>query len=100
MASEIPKHYINERVECAEFVEAYWKPSLDRKGLKLSTRESYGSGLERHILPAFGDYRIKDIAPLHVEGFSQSKSESGLSGKTVRNLLLVLQGIFSLWTMT
>jgi len=33
---------------------------------------------------------------LHVEGFSQSKSESGLSGKTVRNLLLVLQGIFSL----
>jgi integrase len=79
-----------------EFVEAYWKPSLDRKGLKLSTRESYESALERHILPVFGDYRIKDIAPLHVEGFSQSKSESGLSGKTVRNLLLVLQGIFSL----
>jgi integrase len=79
-----------------EFVEAYWKPSLDRKGLKLSTRESYESALERHILPVFGDYRIKDIAPLHVEAFSQAKSESGLSGKTVRNLLLVLQGIFSL----
>jgi integrase len=79
-----------------EFVEAYWKPSLDRKGLKLSTRGSYESALERHILPVFGDYRIKDIAPLEVEGFSQSKSESGLSGKTVRNLLLVLQGIFSL----
>jgi integrase len=79
-----------------EFVEAYWKPSLDRKGLKLSTRESYDSALERHILPVFGDYRIKDIAPLHVEEFSQAKSESGLSGKTVRNLLLVMQGIFSL----
>jgi integrase len=79
-----------------EFVEAYWKPSLDRKGLKLSTRGSYESALERHILPIFGDYRIKDIAPLHVEAFSQAKSESGLSGKTVRNLLLVLQGIFSL----
>ena len=79
-----------------EFVEAYWKPSLDRKGLKLSTRESYESALERHILPIFGDYRIMDIAPLHIEGFSQTKSENGLSGKTVRNLLLVLQGIFSL----
>jgi integrase len=44
----------------------------------------------------FGDYRIKDIAPLHVEGFTQDKTESELSGKTVRNLLLVLQGIFSL----
>jgi integrase len=79
-----------------EFVEAYWNPSLDRKGLKLSTRESYKSALERHILPVFGDYRIKDVAPLHVEGFSQAKTENGLSGKTVRNLLLVLQGIFSL----
>jgi integrase len=79
-----------------EFVDAYWKPSLDRKGLKLSTRESYQSALDRHILPTFGDYRIKDIVPLHVEEFSQAKSESGLSGKTVRNLLLVLQGIFSL----
>jgi integrase len=79
-----------------EFVNAYWKPSLIRKGLKLSTRESYESALERHILPVFGDFQMTDIAPLHVEGFSQTKSESGLSGKTVRNLLLVLQGIFSL----
>jgi integrase len=79
-----------------EFVDAYWKPSLDRKGLKLLTRASYESALERHILPVFGDFRIKDIAPLHVEGFSQAKTESGLSGKTVRNLLLVVQGIFSL----
>jgi integrase len=31
-----------------------------------------------------------------VERFAQAKSKSGLSGKTVRNLLLVLQGIFSL----
>jgi hypothetical protein len=78
------------------FVDAYWKPSLDRKCLKLSTRQTYDSALECHIMPALGDYRISDVAPLHVEKLAQAKSKSGLSGKTVRNLLLVLQGIFSL----
>jgi integrase len=78
------------------FVDTYWKLSLDRKCLKLSTRQSYNSALECHIMPALGDYRLADVAPLHVEKFAQAKSQSGLSGKTVRNLLLVLQGIFSL----
>jgi integrase len=72
------------------------EPSLDRKCLKLSTRQTYDSALECHIMPALGDYRLTDVAPLHVERFAQAKSKSGLSGKTVRNLLLVLQGIFSL----
>jgi len=79
-----------------DFVVNYWTPSLDRKGLKASTRESYDSAMERHILPAFGDYRIRDVAPLHIEQFTQAKLRVGLSAKTVRNLLLVLQGICSL----
>jgi integrase len=37
-----------------------------------------------------------DVAPLHVERFVQTKMRSGLSPKTVRNLIFVLQGIFSL----
>jgi len=78
-----------------EFVANYWTPSLDRRGLKASTRESYDSALKGHILPVFGDYRIKDVAPLHVEQFTQAKSKAGLSPKTVQNFLLVLQGIFS-----
>ena len=78
-----------------QFVANYWTPALDRRGLKASTRESYRSALECHILPALGDYRIRDVAPLHVEQFAQTKSQGGLSAKTVRNLLLVLQAIFS-----
>ena len=79
-----------------DFVGNYWTVSLDRKGLKASTRESYDSALKRHILPTFGDFRIRDVAPLHIEQFTQTKSQGGLSPKTVRNLVLVLQGIFSL----
>jgi hypothetical protein len=37
-------------------VDTYWKPSLDRKCLKLSTRQTYDSALECHIMPALGDY--------------------------------------------
>ena len=33
---------------------------------------------------------------LHVERFAQTKVEGGLSAKTIRNLLLVLQAILSL----
>jgi integrase len=78
------------------FVDAWWKPYLQRKGVKPSTRKNYDSILELHILPVFGDLRIDEIVPLHVERFIQTKVETGLSGKTVRNLLLVLQGIMSL----
>ena len=78
------------------FVDAWWKPYLQRKGVKPSTRRNYDSALELHILPVFGDLHIEEIVPLHVERFSQTKLEDGLSAKTVRNLLLVLQGILSL----
>jgi len=79
-----------------EFVETFWKPALDRKGIKPSTRIGYESALERHIFPALGDHRLLDIAPVHIEQFSRDKVQGGLSVKTVRNLILVLQGIFSL----
>jgi integrase len=71
-------------------VDAWWKPYLQPKGVKPSTRKNYDSILEQHIMPVFGELRIDEVVPLHVERFIQTKVESGLSGKAVRNLLLVL----------
>lgn len=79
-----------------DFVEAYWRPYLDRKNVKPSTRMGYESVLERHILRILGDVRLTDIAPLHVEDLLRAKLESGLSPKTVRNLIGLLQSLFSL----
>ncbi len=89
------------KIEAAEltlrdFVETYWKPYLDRKNVKPSTRFSYWSALEGHILPTLGDLLLADIAPLHIEDLLVGKLKSGLSPKTVRNLVGLLQGIFSL----
>jgi integrase len=52
--------------------------------------------LTAHILPALGSIRIGEIVPLHIENLLQVKLRSGLASKTVRNLIGLLQGIFSL----
>jgi hypothetical protein len=79
-----------------EFTESYWKRYLDRKCVKSSTMASYKSALELHILPAFGDCQMSEVVPLQVEHFLQTKLKAGLSPKTARNLLGILQGLFSL----
>jgi len=76
-----------------QFIEAHWKPYLDRRNVKPSTRQGYDSLLQRHILPLLGDLRITDVAPLHIEQLLQSKAR--LSAKSQRNLVGLLQGIFS-----
>lgn len=55
------------------FVDAWWKPYLQRKGVKLSTKSNYDSVLQLHILPVFGDMRMEEIVPLHVERFVQTR---------------------------
>ena len=77
------------------FVDSYWKPYLDRNNVKLSTRASYQSALGLHILPALGELRIREIVPLHIENLIQGKLASGLRSKTVSNILVLMQGIFS-----
>lgn len=80
-----------------EFVEAFWKPYLERKGIKPSTQVGYDCALQKHILPAFGDLKLTEITPLHIENLMKAKlnSKSTLAPKTVLNLLRLVQGIFS-----
>jgi integrase len=52
--------------------------------------------LNLHILPAIGDSLIRDIEPRHVENLVQAKMKTQLRPRTIRNMLIVLQSIFSL----
>jgi integrase len=52
--------------------------------------------LKTHIQPTLGDMRLVDLAPLHIEDFLQAKFKKGLGHKTVRNVLVLLQGIMAL----
>ncbi len=90
----------NQPIEAREltfstFLERYWRPYLDRKNIKPSTRYTYESGL-KHILPSFEKVHLSDFAPQHIEELLRRKQQDKLSNKTVRNLLGLLQGIFSL----
>lgn len=79
-----------------DFVEAYWKPYLERRNVKPSTRKGYESVLNTHILPVLGDVKLTEVVPLQIEGFLHGKASKGLSGKTIRNILVLLKGIFAL----
>lgn len=85
-----------DKLTLDDFVQAQWRPYLTRKKIKPSTIASYESALNAHITPALGAMKLVQIAPLHIENFVQEKARSGRAAKTVRNLVAVLQSIFSL----
>jgi integrase len=91
----------NRKPELAEltlesFIETYWKPSLQRKGVKPSTEKGYQSLIDVHIVPTLGKVSLAEIAPIQIEELLRIKTDAGLSAKTVRNIVVLLQGIFSL----
>jgi integrase len=91
----------NRPIEAPDFtvlhlVDSLWRTNLERKQVKQSTKRSYDCELRVHILPALGGMRIADVTPLHIEKLLQSRHEGGSSPKTVRNLVGLLQSIFSL----
>jgi integrase len=47
-------------------------------------------------MPKFGQLRLADVSPLHVEGLVRKSLDSGSSPKTVRNVVGLLQSVFSL----
>lgn len=79
-----------------DFVETYWQPYLQRKGVKPSTERGYQCLLQLHILPTLGKLQLVQVAPMHIEELLRLKMTSGRSAKTVRNIVVLLEGIFSL----
>lgn len=91
----------NRPIEPTDFtvqhlVDALWRPYLERKQVKPSTKRGYDCVLNANILPHLGGMRVSDVSPLHIEKLLRSRLEAGSSPKTVRNLVGLLQSIFSL----
>ncbi len=76
-----------------QFVDNFWKPCLQRKNVKPSTMSNYQSALDCHILPALGDYRLRDIVPTDIETFVRLMEAEKLSPKSIRNLVIILNAI-------
>lgn len=81
-----------QRVRYAEVVERWMKQKAP--DLKPSTLNDYQSAIDRYLLPRFGHYRIDQISPALLEDFTSDLRQTGLKGKTIVEILRVLNQHF------
>jgi hypothetical protein len=76
------------------FVEQFFLP-LGFPILKLSTRKRYRSTLNVHLLPAFGDRRLRDVGTADIQRLILQKIERGLSWGTCSQLRNLFSKLFT-----
>ncbi len=54
------------------------------------TVANYRSLIERHLVPALGRHRLRDLTPEHVDRFLRAKADAGLSRSSVGRLRSIL----------
>jgi integrase len=78
------------------FIQEYWKPHLGRKNVKPATRAAYQSMLDRLVIPILGERQLIEVTPIQIEELLRDQRLKNLSSKTIRNVVILVQGIFSL----
>lgn len=74
----------------AVFVEQWMRDYVSGENLP-STHTEKRRVLSRHLVPAFGAYRLPEIDALAIAQYKTMKRESGLSAKTINNHLTILR---------
>ena len=77
----------------ARLIERWWAAG---PALAPTTRKNYRENIDRHILPALGDRKLKAIRPLLVAEFLRHLSQDkGLAAGTVRKVRTVLSSLMA-----
>ncbi len=63
--------------------------------IKPRTLQSYRKNLDRHVLPAFGRFRLRDLHRGHLKSHLAQKRATGLGKNSVRLIRAVLSPSFS-----
>jgi integrase len=74
------------------FVDQQWK-TLVLPTFKASTQHGYKTVLHVHVLPAWRDWRLRDIERLAIQQWVADKFRQGTGWQTVRNAWVLLSGI-------
>jgi integrase len=74
------------------FVEDQWK-ALVFPTFKASTQHGYKNVLSNHVLPAWKDWRLRDIERLAIQQWVADKFRQDTGWQTVRNAWVLLSGI-------
>ena len=85
---------MDTRIEAHIFVAflAYCLQVTSKHG---PSERCYQSVLDYHLFPDLGDVLLSGITPLHIENLVRKKEIQKLSPKSIRNILVVFQGIFN-----
>ena len=62
--------------------------------LKISTLANYRMKIEKHIIPAFGENFCGELTLQMMHSFINEKIESGLSGRYVSDIIVLMKSIF------
>jgi integrase len=74
------------------FAEQQWKP-LVFPTFKASTQHGYKTVLANHVLPAWKDWRLRDIERLAIQQWVAEKFAKKTGWQTVRNSWVLLSGV-------
>jgi hypothetical protein len=79
-------------VTLGTFVEQEWMP-LVFPTFKASTQHGYKTVLSNHVLPAWRDWRLRDIERLAVQQWVANRFRHGQGWQSIRNAWVLLSGI-------
>lgn len=77
-------------IRLAPFLEEWLITTIEPNCLSVNTAASYRGIVERHLIPALGKKRLRDITVLDVDHLLHEKYESGLSASTVQRIRMIL----------
>jgi integrase len=82
-----------EKLTFEAFTERWLNEYLPGRNLKKTTTDGYRQSLNRHLLPALGNYPLERLErePQLLDHYITRKTQQGLSAKTITNQLLLLQ---------
>ncbi len=78
-----------------DFVGRYFVP-LFFPTLKASTQQRYRRTLNTHLIPAFGEYQLREIGTVDLQQFVLQKMKSGLSWESANHFRNLMSKVFEL----
>src|SRR5215207_3200607 len=86
--------YDDENVTVGEYLDSWLKGSVCGS-VRQSTFDRYEIAVRVHIKPALGRLKLKNLTPMHVQGFYQDRLDAGLAPASVNKLHAILHKALS-----
>lgn len=84
------KPIMDGSIRLGRFLEEWLTTAIEPNCLSVNTAASYRGIVQRHLVPALGKKRLRDLTVLDVDHLLHHKYEAGLSSSTVQRIRMIL----------